>query len=78
MRDTSIWVEMSWESPPPSPWGAGDAVGAAIVDLEGAADGAVFPQRNNDDRVEIGEVILAQIVVDDDLVQQHRSAGSCR
>ena len=55
--------------------GAGDAVGAAIVDLEGAADGAVFPQRNNDDRVEIGEVILAQIVVDDDLVQQHRSVG---
>lgn len=55
--------------------GTGDAVGAAVVDLEGAADGAVLPQRNNDDRVEIGEVVLAQIVVDDDLIQQHRPLG---
>ncbi len=57
------------------PQRAGNAVGAAIVDLEGAAHRAVFPQRNNDDRVEIGEVILAQIVVDDDLVEQHRLLG---
>ena len=50
-------------------------MGATVVDLEGATHRAVFPQRNNDDRVEIGEVILAQIVVDDDLVQQHRPLG---
>ncbi|MNC21968.1 hypothetical protein D3C75_699560 [compost metagenome] len=50
-------------------------MGTAVVDLEGAADGAVFPQRDDDDRVKIGEVILAQIVVDDDLVQQHGSLG---
>lgn len=54
---------------------SGKVEGAAIVDLEGAADGAVFPQRNDDDRVKIGEVILAQIVVDDDLVQQHGPLG---
>ncbi len=57
------------------PQRAGDAVGAAVIDLEGAADGAVLPQRNNDDRVKIGQMVQAQIVVDDDLIEQHRLAG---
>ena len=76
MRDTSIWVEMSWERPTAISFrGAGDAVGAAIVDLEGAADGAILPQRDDDDRVEIGQMVLTQIVADDDLIQQHRPLG---